>query len=173
MAILRPVLLLLALAALPGAMPLARPPTPEPSPAQNAFPPWTAGTAYKEGDLVTYLGVTYICLQAHTARAGLEPPAAPNLWRVYGGTQAQPPAAPAGLAAVADGPHGIVVTWNVTPDATGYELMADGGVVAGAASPYLHRGLAPASTHTYRVRALNGAGASAWSEPVSCTTDRL
>lgn len=42
---------------------------------------WAAGTAYKVGDVVTYAGVSYRCIQAHTALAGWEPPNVPALWQ--------------------------------------------------------------------------------------------
>lgn len=41
---------------------------------------WAAGTAYKAGDLVTYDGKTYKCVQGHTALAGWTPAAVPALW---------------------------------------------------------------------------------------------
>jgi predicted carbohydrate-binding protein with CBM5 and CBM33 domain len=59
----------------PTTPPTSRPTTPPP-----ATGTWTAGTAYKAGDVVTYNGVTYRCLQAHTALAGWEPPNVPALW---------------------------------------------------------------------------------------------
>lgn len=37
--------------------------------------------AYKTGDLVTYQGSTYKCLQGHTSQAGWEPPAVPAMWQ--------------------------------------------------------------------------------------------
>jgi predicted carbohydrate-binding protein with CBM5 and CBM33 domain len=52
-----------------------RPTTPPP-----AGGTWAVGTAYKTGDVVTYNGVSYRCLQAHTAIAGWEPPNVPALW---------------------------------------------------------------------------------------------
>ncbi|MFC7601050.1 carbohydrate-binding protein [Streptosporangium amethystogenes subsp. fukuiense] len=60
--------------------------TPSPSPTPTTSPPngggtWQAGTDYKAGDQVTYGGVTYRCLQGHTAYAGWEPPNVPALWR--------------------------------------------------------------------------------------------
>jgi predicted carbohydrate-binding protein with CBM5 and CBM33 domain len=58
----------------PTTPPTTRPTTP---PASGT---WTVGTAYKPGDIVTYGGVTYRCLQAHTAIAGWEPPNVPALW---------------------------------------------------------------------------------------------
>lgn len=41
---------------------------------------WAAGTLYNAGNRVTYGGVAYRCLQAHTALAGWEPPNVPALW---------------------------------------------------------------------------------------------
>lgn len=42
---------------------------------------WAAGTAYAVGARATYGGREYVCLQAHTAQVGWEPPNAPALWR--------------------------------------------------------------------------------------------
>ncbi|WP_306599222.1 carbohydrate-binding protein [Geothrix sp. 21YS21S-2] len=142
------------------------------APAQSVHPPWAPGVAYNVRDLVSYLGVEYVCWQAHTSRAGLEPPAAPSLWRVFSGRETAVPAVPLGLAAVAVGPARIVVTWSLVPGATGYDLLVDGTVVGGAASPYQHKGLTPGSAHAYRVRAVNEGVSSAWSEAVTCSTER-
>ena len=45
---------------------------------------WAAGQAVKIGDLRTYSGKTYRCLQAHTTQAGWDPPSVPALWAVQG-----------------------------------------------------------------------------------------
>ncbi|MFF7459228.1 M4 family metallopeptidase [Kitasatospora sp. NPDC008115] len=42
---------------------------------------WTVGTTYQAGDVVTYNGVSYRCLQGHTALAGWEPSNVPALWQ--------------------------------------------------------------------------------------------
>ena len=42
---------------------------------------WAAGVAYIVGDVVTYEGSTYTCLQAHTSQAGWTPAAVPSLWQ--------------------------------------------------------------------------------------------
>ncbi|WP_196442952.1 carbohydrate-binding protein [Planomonospora sp. ID67723] len=55
--------------------------TPAPSPAPTGATPWKAGTAYAVGARVTWAGLTYRCLQAHTALAGWEPSSAPALWQ--------------------------------------------------------------------------------------------
>lgn len=54
-------------------------PEPEPEPEPGAAA-WAEGVAYKVGDLVTYAGVTYRCVQAHTAITGWTPAAVPALW---------------------------------------------------------------------------------------------
>ncbi|MEZ0071744.1 carbohydrate-binding protein [Planotetraspora sp. GP83] len=62
-------------------------PTPSPTPTRTPTPTptgatsWKAGMSYAVGALVTYNGVTYKCLQAHTAQAGWEPPNVPALWQ--------------------------------------------------------------------------------------------
>ena len=142
-----------------------------PGRVQNVCPPWAPQTDYKVGDLVSYLGVTYSCIKAHTSSPGREPSAAPDLWRVFCGAEAELPAVPQGLAALADGPARIVVSWSLVQGASGYELQADRANLGGVTSPFLHKNLAAGSTHTYRVRAVNEAGTSPWSEPVTCATE--
>ncbi|MFF4867822.1 carbohydrate-binding protein [Streptomyces sp. NPDC090109] len=59
-------------------------PGPTPTPTPTTQPPggsWAVGTAYKAGDVVTYGGARYACLQAHTAQPGWQPPNVPALWR--------------------------------------------------------------------------------------------
>lgn len=41
---------------------------------------WEAGVLYAVNDEVTYLGITYRCLQGHTSQVGWEPPNVPALW---------------------------------------------------------------------------------------------
>ncbi|MFF9622226.1 carbohydrate-binding protein [Streptomyces griseosporeus] len=56
----------------------------DPGPGPTPTPPggtWTVGVTYRAGDRVTYAGRAYVCLQAHTAQPGWEPPAVPALWR--------------------------------------------------------------------------------------------
>ena len=42
--------------------------------------PWAIGTSYQKGDLVTYNGQTYQCIQPNTALDGWQPPNVPALW---------------------------------------------------------------------------------------------
>lgn len=43
---------------------------------------WQPATAYALNDHVTYQGVEYTCIQAHTSQAGWAPPIVPALWQV-------------------------------------------------------------------------------------------
>lgn len=45
---------------------------------------WAPGQSVSIGDLRTYNGVTYSCIQAHTTQAGWTPPAVPALWAPQG-----------------------------------------------------------------------------------------
>ncbi len=42
--------------------------------------PWAAGVAYTQGEVVTYSGSTYECVQAHTSEPGWTPDAVASLW---------------------------------------------------------------------------------------------
>ena len=48
----------------------------------GSIPAWAPNVAYNVGNLVTYNGSTYKCLQAHTSLVGWEPPAVPALWQL-------------------------------------------------------------------------------------------
>jgi len=76
-------LLSLALAALVVATLLAGA-TVGAAPKQADRGAWAPGVAYAVGDTVTYNGVVYKCLQAHTSQTGWEPPNVPALWQAIG-----------------------------------------------------------------------------------------
>ena len=44
------------------------------------YAPWTVGKMYAPGERVSYLGVVYKCLQAHTAQETWAPISAVSLW---------------------------------------------------------------------------------------------
>jgi len=48
---------------------------------EQIVPDWEIGVSYSVGDLVTYNGRIYRCLQAHTSQPGWEPPNALSLWQ--------------------------------------------------------------------------------------------
>ena len=100
-------------------------------------------------------------------------------------TEAEPPGAPTGLTATADGKTAIDLAWTV-PDDTGgaavsgyrIEVSSDAGsnwadLVANTgstATTYAHTGLAAGTERHYRVSAINTAGAGTASNVVSATT---
>lgn len=48
--------------------------------ASSGASAWAPGVAYAANQLVTYAGVTYRCITAHTSQTGWEPPNVPALW---------------------------------------------------------------------------------------------
>jgi chitinase len=61
----------------PTTAPTTNPPTTPPAGSTT----WAAYTAYTVGQLVTYAGVSYRCLQSHTSLPGWEPPNVGALWQ--------------------------------------------------------------------------------------------
>ena len=89
------------------------------------------------------------------------------------------PAAPSELYARAASASQVNLTWtDASGDETAFELehSADGttfsplATLGAGVTSYAHEGLAPETRHVYRVRAANGAGASAWSNAAEATT---
>jgi hypothetical protein len=81
-----------------------------------------------------------------------------------------PPPVPTNVTATASSSTQLNVTWTASVGATSYQLLQDGVSISGVSSPYAAVGFAPSSTHTFQVRAVNSAGASAYSAVVSATT---
>ena len=52
-------------------------PTPKPDSRE-----WKPNTAYRTGDIVSYDGKTYKCIQGHTSLSTWQPPIVPALWKV-------------------------------------------------------------------------------------------
>ncbi|MCI4061423.1 lytic polysaccharide monooxygenase [Micromonospora sp. R77] len=61
--------------------PTSTPPTTTPPTIVPGTKGWQAGTAYATGTVVSYGGVDYRCLQAHTALEGWEPASTAALWQ--------------------------------------------------------------------------------------------
>jgi chitodextrinase len=87
------------------------------------------------------------------------------------------PATPTNLAAAAQSSTSILLSWtDASSDETGFliEVQEDGswlqaGEATANATSYLHTGLAPNTSYTYRVYAFNGNGSSG---PSNTATDR-
>ncbi len=83
------------------------------------------------------------------------------------------PSTPTGLSATPSGSCGsgiISLSWGSSAGATSYELQDNGSTIyTGISTSFSHTGLAAGSSHTYRVRAINGGVFSAWSSDVFAT----
>ncbi|MCX7920800.1 MAG: hypothetical protein N3B21_02065 [Clostridia bacterium] len=65
----------------------------------------------------------------------------------------------------------VAISWAAVSGATGYDIEVDGLVkYIGTKTAYTHTGLISKTTHTYRVRAKNTAGTSAWSPAKTVVT---
>ncbi len=80
------------------------------------------------------------------------------------------PDTPANISTLAEGSK-IIVSWDNTPGAEGYELEVDGASVnVGMEAQFEHEGLIPNTQHTYRVRAVNELGKGEWSDTFTKTS---
>lgn len=117
-----------------------------------AYPAWQAGTAYKIGDIVSYSDSNYICIQAHTALTGWEPPIVPALWNLYsgGGTQtvATPVLSPAGGTYTAS--QSVTITCSTAGSTIRYTLN---GSEPTAASTAYTGAITIAATTTVKAKA--------------------
>lgn len=65
----------------------------------------------------------------------------------------------------------ITISWSAVPNATGYEVEADGAVINNiTTTSYTHSGLTPNSQHQYRIRTKNASGTGDWSIYVNKVT---
>ncbi|MFI0984858.1 chitinase [Streptomyces exfoliatus] len=88
-----------------------------------------------------------------------------------GGDPVQLPAAPTGLAAGSPTSTSVPLTWTAVPGATSYKVYKGGAAVATVTgTSYTATGLAPATSHTFQISAVNGAGESPKSAAVTATT---
>lgn len=129
-------------------------------------------TSYRDSGLQGFTTYNYTV----TARdnEGLESgPSAPAQATTLDAT---PPTTPANLAATATGTTTVGLTWAASADpetgVAGYRVFRDGTEIATTnQTTYQDAGLSPATTHDYRVRAVNGQGLeSSQSNQASATT---
>lgn len=141
-----------------------------------AYATWQPYTSYSVGSRVTYHGVDYECIQAHTSLPGWEPPNVPALWRpVSGGNPTPPPGVPGAPGApwiTGTTDTSISLSWGASSGTvTGYRVYEGTTVratVTGTGATI--SGLGVCTTHTFTVRAYNSSGESPASSAVTGTT---
>ncbi|TMR99729.1 glycosyl hydrolase family 18 protein [Nonomuraea basaltis] len=145
--------------------------------AMVAFADWAPWTAYATGARVTYNGVEYECIQAHTSQPGWEPPNVPALWKAAtgGGTDTTAPTVPGNLRSTGVTNTSVSLAWNASTDnvaVTGYEVYRGGTLVTTVTgTTHTDSGLSANTAYTYTVRARDAAGnRSAAGTSVTATT---
>ncbi|GAA2398405.1 hypothetical protein GCM10010404_65180 [Nonomuraea africana] len=138
-----------------------------------AYPAWQAWTSYTIGTRVTYNGVDYECIQAHTSQPGWEPSNVPALWKtVSGGGGTGAPGQPGAPAVTGATTTSISLSWGAASGTvTGYRVYEGSALrttVTGTSATL--SGLGTCTSHTYTVRAYNSAGESAASAAVTGST---
>ncbi|WP_226872972.1 fibronectin type III domain-containing protein [Microbispora sitophila] len=147
------------------------------SSAMLAYAAWAPNTYYATGTRVTYNGIDYECIQAHTSLTGWEPPNVPALWKALGsgGGDTTAPSVPAGLRVTGTTSSSVSLAWNASTDdvgVTGYQVYRGSQLVTTVTgTTYTDGGLASGTTYSYTVRARDAAGnVSAASAAISATT---
>ncbi|MGW5263208.1 chitinase [Microbispora sp. NPDC004025] len=152
---------------------------PVPASAQStavlAYAAWAPNTWYAVGTRVTYDGVDYECVQAHTSLTGWEPPIVPALWKALaggGGPGTGTPGQPGAPRVTGSSDTSISLSWTASGGTvTGYRVYegtTQRAQVTGTTATIGSLGVCTA--HTYTVRAYNSAGESAASAAVTGTT---
>src|SRR3569833_2143193 len=153
---------------------------------------WSGNSvAYHVGDLVTYQGSEYKCIQAHTSLSTWDPVDAASLWSKVGtcssttgtttdtttGTSCTTkPNAPTGLAASGTSSTGTNLSWTgVSAPAnctiSGYTIYKAGTAIGTATgTTFAVSGLTASTTYTFTVAAQDAAGTGAQSSSISVTT---
>ncbi|GGT02081.1 glycosyl hydrolase family 18 protein [Nonomuraea spiralis] len=174
--ILSKVLAGMAALALPLTAAVAAPPIASASTVAFAAA-WAPWTAYTAGTVVTYNGVDYVCLQAHTSQPGWEPPNVAALWKVSGGGggDTTAPSVPGNLRSTGVTNNSVALAWDASTDnvgVTGYEIYRGGNLVTTVTgTTYSDTGLTANTAYSYTVRARDAAGnRSANSNQITATT---
>ncbi len=130
------------------------------------------GSIVSNGDRIRYLHTGLEPFTEHTYRVRASNPGGTSEWGplVTATTLPYPPQVPTNISA-APSIYSVSIGWDEMDGAEAYEIEVDGLIVdTGSATAYIHEGLEPLSGHTYRVRAKNTGGKSAWSQPIDITT---
>ena len=161
--------------------PVAPPITPPVVPPDSSAAPWSANTVYTAGMTATENGVTY---KANWWTQGADPAHNNGVfgtgqpWTIVATADASRdvPTVPTGLAAAGTSGSATTLTWNASSVpgngvVTGYAIFEDGHQIASVTgTTYTAANLAADTTYTFAVAALDAAGSSAETSPISVHT---
>jgi chitinase len=140
---------------------------------------WSANSvSYSVGQLVTYNGSEYKCLQAHTSQPAWDPADVPALWSLVGACSSctSVPTAPTGLSDSSTTSSGTTLKWTaVTPPAncsiSSYKVLQAGTSIGSATgTSFAVTGLSPSTNYSFTVEATDSDGSSSPSSAVNVTT---
>lgn len=130
------------------------------------------GTVFDNGSQISYVHEGLQPLTRHTYRVRAKNTGGIGTWSqpITQQTLPYPPETPDNVKGEPS-IHEVSLTWDPSEGATSYELEVDGLIIDNKDSTtYVHTDLEELSGHTYRVRAVNIGGKSAWSKPLNITT---
>jgi hypothetical protein len=130
------------------------------------------GNIVELGNQITYTHTGLEAVSQHSYRIRARNTGGASEWSlpVSITTLPFPPDTPENLSAVLS-IHSVNVSWEAMERAVAYEIEVDGFIIDNdSETAFLHEGLEALSGHTYRVRAKNTGGKSAWSVPLNVTT---
>jgi chitodextrinase len=165
----------------PPEPPVTPPITPPIVPPDSSAAPWSASTIYTAGTTATENGVTY---KANWWTQGADPAHNNGVvgtgqpWTIVATVDASHdvPTVPTGLAAAGTSGNATTLSWNASSvpgngAVTGYAIFEDGHQIASVAgTTYTAANLAVDTTYTFAVAALDAAGSSAQTSPISVHT---
>ncbi len=138
--------------------------------AQTA-PAWQPNTAYSVGQLVTFNGQTFKCIQAHTSQVGWEPPNVPALWQLVSGTPSPTPTptptptpAPTPTPTPAPGGGTCAAPWTSTVQ------YCAGAMVSVGSNNYKAQFCSQGANPTTPGNSGPAGTGDPWFPPVACTT---
>jgi chitinase len=145
----------------------------------TGVPAWSGNSvAYTVGELVTYNGSEYKCLQAHTSEPTWDPADVPALWSLVGTCSSctAVPSAPTGLSDSSTTSSGTTLNWTAVTPPTNCSISSytvlQGGTSIGTATgtSFAVSGLAASTAYSFTVEATDSDGTSSASSAVNVTT---
>ncbi len=135
-------------------------------PGADRYELWRDGSEIYSGSGTSYTNTGLAGDTEHSYKVRAMNDAGVSDWSadVKGRTELALPASPSDLRFEVIGTNSISLSWKAVPSAVSYELWRDGSeVYSGTGTSYTDIGLADDTEFSYKIRARNAVGTSAWS----------